>query len=189
MAHEWKQVCVWLCGWSRGFWPMWHVYCLGDLGQWSTSGTSHNRVHTSTVLRHPTGRVVTERGKGKETSGFSLSLSLLHTHTHLYIWLFLDSSRCIWTSGEEQQCVSLMFVGGMGRGWLTALNQNVPRAGWVTLPSYSLSLFCLLFNPILLPPFSLCSIISPYLRHWHKKEKYMFCWTKPGGAFWGLQWM
>lgn len=26
--------------------PMWHVYCLGDLGQWSTSGTSHNRVHT-----------------------------------------------------------------------------------------------------------------------------------------------
>ncbi|KAL1274745.1 hypothetical protein QQF64_027559 [Cirrhinus molitorella] len=26
--------------------PMWHVYWLGVLGQWSTSGTSHNRVHT-----------------------------------------------------------------------------------------------------------------------------------------------
>lgn len=26
--------------------PIWHVYWLGVLGQWSTSGTSHNRVHT-----------------------------------------------------------------------------------------------------------------------------------------------
>ncbi|KAJ4942488.1 hypothetical protein JOQ06_012354, partial [Pogonophryne albipinna] len=32
-----------------------------DLGQWSTSGTSHNRVHTSTALRHPTRQVGRER--------------------------------------------------------------------------------------------------------------------------------
>lgn len=45
-ASEWTETGVslivrWVC-----VMPMWHVYCLGDLGQWSTSGTSHNRVHT-----------------------------------------------------------------------------------------------------------------------------------------------
>lgn len=118
--------CVWLCGGSWRFWPMWHVYCLGDLGQWSTSGTSHNRVHTSTALRHPTRRVGSgrerERSKGKETSGFSLSLS--HTHTLIYLgfcafWGCLDSSRCIWTriEGNRSVCICVCSregeVGGM----------------------------------------------------------------------------
>ncbi len=151
--------CVWLCGGSWRFWPMWHVYCLGDLGQWSTSGTSHNRVHTSTALRHPTRRVGREREKGKETSGFSLSLSVSYTYAHTFrilcflgllgfLQVHLDSDR------EKQECV---FKGG--HVWLTALNQNVPCAGWVTLPSCPLPLFSLLFLPRVLPPLCLCSII------------------------------
>lgn len=75
--------CVWLCGGSWRFWPMWHVYCLGDLGQWSTSGTSHNRVHTSTALRHPTRRAGREREARarKHLGSLFLSFSLPHTHT------------------------------------------------------------------------------------------------------------
>lgn len=69
-------VCERLCGGSWRFWPVWFVYCIGDLGQWSTSGTSHNRAHTSTALRHPTRRLGREWGEGKETSGFFLPLPL-----------------------------------------------------------------------------------------------------------------
>lgn len=56
---------------------MWHVYCLGDLGQWSTSGTSHNRVNTSMAIRHPTRQVGREReARAKKHLG---SLSFSHT--------------------------------------------------------------------------------------------------------------
>ncbi len=42
----WMETGVSLIVWWVCVMPMWHVYWLGVLGQWSTSGTSHNRVHT-----------------------------------------------------------------------------------------------------------------------------------------------
>lgn len=82
--HEWKQVSVWLCGRSWGFKTIWHVFCLGDLGQWSTSGTSHNRVHISAAIRHPARQVVREReARAKKHLGF-LSVCYTHTHAHTH---------------------------------------------------------------------------------------------------------
>lgn len=107
--------CVWLCGGSWRFWPMWHVYCLGDLGQWSTSGTSHNRVHTSTALRHPTRRVGRERERQGQGNIWVLSFSVTHIHSHLgfcAFWGCLDSSRCIWTRIEKNRSVCLRRGGG-----------------------------------------------------------------------------
>lgn len=102
--------CVWLCGGSWRIGSMWHVYCLGDLGQWSTSGTSHNRVHTSTALRHPTRRAEREGGMGKETSGFSLTHTLMHWGFWAF-WSCLDYSRCIWHQKEKNRSVCLDFKG------------------------------------------------------------------------------
>lgn len=91
--------CVWLCGGSWRFGPMWHFYCLGDLGQWSTSGTSHNRVHMSTAIRHPTRQAERERAREREARAKkhlgSLFPSRTHTHTNGYAFGILCFLRLL----------------------------------------------------------------------------------------------
>lgn len=45
-ARVWIKTGVSLIVWWVCVMPIWNVYWLGVLGQWSSSGTSHNRVHT-----------------------------------------------------------------------------------------------------------------------------------------------
>lgn len=153
--------CVWLCGGSWRFGPMWHVYCLGDLGQWSTSGTSHNRVHTSPALRHPTRQVGRERGKGKETSGFFLFLSLSRTHTYIHafgILCFLALLGFLQVhldlDGEEQECVFLCAWGGARL--IDSLEPECSPCRVTNSPiKPTLSLFSLVFSLKVLPPLAL----------------------------------
>lgn len=124
---------------------MWHVYCLGDLGQWSTSGTSHNRVHTSTALRHPTRRVGDEKGGGQGNI-WVLSFSLTHTYIHTFgilcflgllgfLQVHLDPDR------EEQECV---FEGGA-----RLIDSLEPQCS-----------LCRMSNSPIMPVLSLLSLVS-----------------------------
>lgn len=154
-------VCDCVVGLGR-FWSVWHVYCLGDLGQWSTSGTSHNRVHTSAALRHPTRRAGRKREREREArarkhlgSFFAFpSLSKMHTHTNAFgilcclgllgfLQVHLDLDR------EEQQCVCVCVFWGRGGGLclIDSLEPECSCTGWVTLPSCPLTPFFLLFLP------------------------------------------
>lgn len=90
---------------------MWHFYCLGDLGQWSTSGTSHNRVHMSTAIRHPTRQAERERAREREARAKKHLGSLFpsRTHTHTHKW------ACIWDSVLFK--VAWIPPGASGLGW------------------------------------------------------------------------
>lgn len=155
--------CVWLCGGSWRFGPMWHFYCLGDLGQWSTSGTSHNRVHMSTAIRHPTRQA--ERERERERQGqrniWVLSFPLVHTHTHKW--------ACIWDSVLFK--VAWLPPGASGLGWgkKGGVESEFDWQPWTRMfpvsgeqLSYWELLFCLLFLLRALPLICFCSLIFLY---------------------------
>lgn len=157
---------------------MWHVYCLGDLGQWSTSGTSHNRVHTSTAHRHPTRQEGKEREKQGQGNIWVLSFfhSPTHTNTHTHLgfcgfWGCLDSSRCFWTHMRTTSVCMCVCA------WVFCLidslepecslcrvsNSSIMSTGFV----FSLTVsFCCLSLPRVFPSVCLCfTVVSQAQMH------------------------
>lgn len=150
-------VCVWLCGGSWGFGTMWHVYCLGDLGQWSTSGTSHNRVNTSMAIRHPTRQVGREReARAKKHLGsfsFSHTYTNTHTHTQTYMhWGLCAFWELPWvlqvhldSDGEEQEWRHMCVCGWWWGACLTDSIEAERSPSWVSNSPVMPTVFFLYF--------------------------------------------
>lgn len=112
-ARVWMETGVSLIVWWVCVMPMWHVYWLGVLGQWSTSGTSHNRVHTFPGPDPP-----------REAHIWVSSWACMGDGWMGLVGILGDAPGA---SGGRVE------VGG-GYGWRTFLvcPQGLPRAGWAT---------------------------------------------------------
>lgn len=113
-ASEWIETGVSLIVWWVCVMPMWHVYCLGDLGQWSTSGTSHNRVHTFLGPDPP-----------REAHIWVSSAALRGVDEGSRSWIFQVHSG--W-EGLFDGRISSAPKGCPGAGWLTSLSCQCCKA-------------------------------------------------------------
>lgn len=117
-AGVWMETGVSLIVWWVCVMPMWHVYWLGVLGQWSTSGTSHNRVHTFLGPDPPCEAHIWVSSRAAwEMDGGGW-------------WGFWEMLQVHLQEGSD----GVGWSGGSFFFWWTCLvcPRGLPRAGWVT---------------------------------------------------------